>query len=88
MIGLPVPVEVRQTPPLVDEQFAEYFGVVSELPFACAAVSNGNDTLSPPTATLAVVGLATRAGAPTMSAGDAADATLVPAAFVAVTVQV
>ena len=86
-IGLSVPVADRAIPPFDDVQLAVYFGVESALPFAWAAVRRGNDTRSLPAATLAAPGVATRAGAPTTIAGDAADAAPVPTAFVAVTVH-
>ena len=87
-IGLPVPVAVREMPPSVDVQVAEYFGVESGLPFACAAGEQRERHPQLPGRDLGTVGFAARAGAPTMSAGDAVDAALVPAAFVALTVQV
>jgi hypothetical protein len=88
MMGLPVPVAARATPPLLEVHVAVYFGVVSGLPFACAAVSNVNPTFNQPAATRATPGVATRAGAPTTIAADGADAGLVPALVVSVTVHV
>src|SRR5262249_42680776 len=76
------------TPPFVDVHVAVYCGALSALPLACAAVRFGKVTRSTPRASRAVVGRATCAGAPTVIGSDAADGTLVPPAFVAVTLHV
>jgi hypothetical protein len=88
LIGLAAAVAVRLVPPSDEVQVAEYFGVDRGLPFACAAPRGVNDTRSLPAATRAVVGFAGRAGLPTTTAADAADARLDPTPFVALTVQV
>jgi hypothetical protein len=87
-IGLAVPTAARATPRLVDTHVAVYFGVVSGLPFVCAPVRFVNETRNRPAAILTAVGVATRAGAPTVIAGEGADAALVPTWFVSVTVHV
>jgi hypothetical protein len=67
---------------------AVYLGVLSALPFACAAVSNGNVTRNRPDAILVAPGVETRDGAPTVTTSDGDDGRLVPALLVAVTVHV
>ena len=67
---------------------AVYFGVESALPLACALVKLVKLTRSWRDAVLATVGLPTRNGAPTVIAGEAVDAPLVPTPFVAFTVHV
>jgi hypothetical protein len=87
-IPLPMPVAARAIPPFFDVHRAVYFGMLSGLPLASNADSNGNVTRRRPDAILVATGVAGRDGAPTVTTSDGTDGRLVPALLVAVTVHV
>ena len=88
LIGLAVPVADFVGPPSLDTHVAVYFGVVSGLPLACAAVRLVNVDFKVPATVFATVGRATGAGEPTTRATDGVEGGLVPRALVAAMVHV
>ena len=86
---LAAPVPVAVAPPLLEIHVAVYFGAVSALPLSAPAT---NATLSGPVAEVVDPGMAEvtvgAAGEPMITAGDAAEATPLPALFVDLILQV